>query len=115
MRYFDGLFPYNLLPYNFPGLSGKLPTGKIVFLQRLLTLLGLPGGGTIVFITVTQVAGDVGRFTPVEPVLNYLKHFNVKLLLEIPKLINFISSFFSKFIIDKLCSFKSQAKAKNKS
>ena len=40
-----------------------------------------------------QVAGSVGRFTPVEPVVNHLKRYNVKLGFEIPKLINFFSSF----------------------
>ena len=95
-RYFYGIFPYNLLPYNIPGLSRILPTGKINILQRILTLLDLPGGGNLLFILVTQVAGDVGRFTPVEPVINYLKHFNIKLTVEIPKLINFASIFFSK-------------------
>ena len=35
----------------------------------------------------------MGRFTPVEPVVNHLKRYNVKLGFEIPKLINFFSSF----------------------
>ena len=39
------------------------------------------------------MAGSVGRFTPVEPVVNHLKRYNVKLGFEIPKLINFFSSF----------------------
>ena len=74
------------------GVSGK----HLVLLSRLQGALGMPGGGITVFVTVTQVAGDVGRFTPVEPVINYLKYHNVKLGLEIPKLINFFSGLASK-------------------
>ena len=76
------------------GVSGK----HLVLLSRLQSALGMSGGGggITVFVTVTQVAGDVGRFTPVEPVINYLKYYNVKLGLEIPKLINFFSSLASK-------------------
>ena len=70
-------------------MSGK----HLVLLSRLQSALGMSGdgGGITVFVTVTQVAGDVGRFTPVEPVINYLKYYNVKLGLEIPKIINFLS------------------------
>ena len=42
---------------------------------------------------IIQVKGDVGRFTPVEPAVNHLKRFGVKLAFEIPKLINFFSGF----------------------
>ena len=81
------------------GVSGK----HLVLLARAQSLLGMRGGGgeggsITVFVTVTQVAGDVGRFTPVEPVINYLKYFNVKLGTEIPKLINFLSSIISEFL-----------------
>ena len=86
-------------------MSGIFPIGKIFFLQRLLRLLGLPGGENPVLISVTQVEGDVGRFTPVEPVINYLKHFNIKLGWEIPKLIDFTSSFASMFIFIILISY----------
>ena len=83
------------------GVSGKhlALLGKV---QRLLGGSGRRegrdgggGGSHTVFITVTQVAGDVGRFTPVEPVINYLKYFNVKIGIEIPKVINFLSSLIS--------------------
>ena len=87
-------------------MSGK----HLVLLSRLQSALGMSGdgGGITVFVTVTQVAGDVGRFTPVEPVINYLKYYNVKLGLEIPKLINFFSS-----LASKVCGFhKSPAVSK---
>ena len=51
------------------------------------------GGGDAANHDHVQVAGSVGRFTPVEPVVNHLKRYNVKLGFEIPKLINFFSSF----------------------
>ena len=78
------------------GVSGK----HLVLLSRLQSALGMSGdgGGLTVFVTVTQVAGDVGRFTPVEPVVNYLKYHNVKLGLEIPKIINFLSGLASKLL-----------------
>ena len=82
-------------------MSGK----HLALLTKVQNLLGMRGGerglrdSIIVFVTVTQVAGDVGRYTPVEPVINYLKHFNVKLGTEIPKLINFMSSLISKSIL----------------
>ena len=38
----------------------------------------------------------MGRFTPVEPAVNHLKRFGVKLAFEIPKLINFFSGFAGK-------------------
>ena len=79
----------------------------MVLLSRIQAALGMSGdrggrgggggGGVVtVFVTVTQVAGNVGRFTPVEPVVNYLKYHNVKLGLEIPKIINFLSGVASK-------------------
>ena len=49
-----------------------------------------------VFLTVTQVQGEVGRFTKVEPVVNMLKRFNIRMIAEHPKLINFLSSFAGK-------------------
>ena len=82
------------------GVSGK----HLVLLSRLQSALGMSGGGITVFVTVTQVAGDVGRFTPVEPVINYLKYYNVKLGLEIPKLINFFSGLASKVLFYYLAS-----------
>ena len=83
------------------GVSGK----HLALLTKIQSLLGMRGGGggrggaITVFVTVTQVAGDVGRFTPVEPVINYLKYYNVKLGTEIPKLINFLSSLISNFAL----------------
>ena len=78
------------------GVSGK----HMVLLSRLQSALGMSGdegdGGSTVFLTVTQVAGDVGRFTPVEPAINYLKYYKVRLGLEIPKVINFLSGLASK-------------------
>ena len=50
-----------------------------------------------VFLTVTQVQGEVGRFTEVEPVVNMLKRFNVRMIVEHPKIINFLSSFAGNF------------------
>ena len=84
------------------GVSGK----HMVLLSRLQSALGMSGdegdGGSTVFQTVTQVAGDVGRFTPVEPAINYLKYYKVRLGLEIPKVINFLSGVASKSLF--LCS-----------
>ena len=86
------------------GVSGK----HMVLLSRLQSALGMSGdegdGGSTVFLTVTQVAGDVGRFTPVEPAINYLKYYKVRLGLEIPKVINFLSGVASKSLSLFLCS-----------
>ena len=43
--------------------------------------------------------GNVGRYTPVIPAVNHLKRFNVKMGFEIPKLINFFSSFAGKLYL----------------
>ena len=51
-------------------------------------------------IIIIEVKGDVGRFTPVEPAVNHLKRFGVKLAFEIPKLINFFSGFAGKILLD---------------
>jgi len=93
-RYYDGIFPYNLLPYNYPGNTVFGVSGKhIALLSKVQRLIGGSGSVNPVFIVVTQVKGEVGRFTPVEPAVNHLKRFGVKLAFEIPKLINFFSGF----------------------
>ena len=51
---------------------------------------------TPVFLVITKLKGYSGRFTPVEPAVNLLKRFNIKMAFEVPKLINLFSSFLGK-------------------
>ena len=86
-RYYEGVFPYNLI-------GGT----HMVLLKILQGLLGMSTTTPFVLITITQVQGESGRFTDPVPAINYLKYHGVKLVFENPKIINFFSA-----IAGKIC------------
>jgi len=90
-RYFDGVFPYNLLPYNLP-YSMKIGGKHFVLINKLQGLLGMSSTTPFVLITVTQVQGASGRFTDPIPVVNYLKNHKIKMGVEDPRIINLLTS-----------------------
>jgi hypothetical protein len=65
-RYFPGIFPYNLLPYDLP-YSKKMSGAAVLLLQNLSRLFSrgsMGPGASTVLLTVTQVLHPYTRTAP---------------------------------------------------
>ena len=66
---------------------------------KVSRLLGFPSFTlSTAMAVITKVKGKPRRFTQTEPVVNLLKKFNIKMLVEDPKLINLYSTLVGKSI-----------------